>query len=203
MSVSSHYSHVCPKCARKVAANNTKICISKKLENDPDYYNAIVAKRKKTNKELHGDPNWNNEMKNKLTCMEKYGVDNVRKTQQCKNAIKQTKLEKYGDENFNNIEKFKATCLANHGVEWPMQSAFIRKKSASKYTYDNYEFDSKQELCFYIWLKDHNVHFNVNTSIKFQYMHNGKMHWYIPDFIVNGHPVEIKGDHFFKEDGTM
>ena len=25
----------------------------------------------------------------------------------------------------------------------------------------------------------------------------------MPDFLVDGHYVEIKGDHFFKKDGTM
>ena len=28
-------------------------------------------------------------------------------------------------------------------------------------------------------------------------------HYYIPDFEINGRLVEIKGDQFFKEDGTM
>ena len=36
-----------------------------------------------------------------------------------------------------------------------------------------------------------------------QYIFDGKCHQYMPDFIVEGQVVEIKGDHFFKEDGTM
>ena len=52
-------------------------------------------------------------------------------------------------------------------------------------------------------MKDNNKKFEVNSHVKFPYMYGSKMHWYIPDFIVEGQIVEIKGDHFFKEDGTM
>ena len=37
----------------------------------------------------------------------------------------------------------------------------------------------------------------------FKYIFNGKQHFYFPDFYVDGYYVELKGDHFFKEDGTM
>ena len=135
--------------------------------------------------------------------MKKYGVDNIRKTQYCKKKIKETKKNNHGNENYNNIEKHKKTCLMTYGVEWPMQDARIRAKARSKYSYNNLEFDSKQELCFYIWLKDTNKDFTYYPNINISYEHEGKMHSYIPDFIVEGQVVEIKGDHFFKEDGTM
>lgn len=64
-------------------------------------------------------------------------------------------------------------------------------------------FDSIYEIAYYIWLKDHNTAFEYEPIVKFKYVYDGKEHWYMPDFLVDGHYVEIKGDHFFKEDGTM
>ena len=43
------------------------------------------------------------------TCLEKYGVSNVFKTEEMKTKSKETKLEKYGDENYNNRTKAKET----------------------------------------------------------------------------------------------
>ena len=64
-------------------------------------------------------------------------------------------------------------------------------------------FDSIYEIAFYIWLVDNNIQFEYEPAISMQYIFDGKRHQYMPDFIVEGQVVEIKGDHFFKEDGTM
>ena len=203
LQVFSSYSKTCPTCSRKVAAAHTKATIDKKLEYDPLYYQKITAKRKETSLLLHDDSNWNNIHKSKCTCIERYGVDNVRKSDICKAKIKSTKKERYGDENYNNLRKLNDTCMKTYGVEWPMQDARIRSKASVKYFYDNYEFDSKEELCFYVYLKDSKINFAFQPNISFEYECEGKSHMYLPDFIVEGHVVEIKGDHFFKEDGTM
>ena len=203
LQIHSHYSSTCPKCSRKIAGQHAKASAQARLAENPRYYQQIASKRKQTCLKLHNDPNWNNIEKCKQTCLESYGVDNVRKSKECKVKIKQSKLEKHGDENYSNIEQFKSTCLKNYGVEWPMQCPDIRAKAASKYMFDGLQFDSKQELCFYIWLKDSKIEFTYKPSMKISYMHNGIEHFYFPDFIVNGQTVEVKGSHFFKEDGTM
>lgn len=64
-------------------------------------------------------------------------------------------------------------------------------------------FDSIYEIAYYIWLTDHKIEFTYEPDMKFKYVHNGKDHWYMPDFFVDSQYIEIKGDHFFKEDGTM
>ena len=75
-------------------------------------------------------------LKVKNTCLEKYNVDNVFKTDKSKNKIrelygcvnvfqnekikqksKNTKLKKYGDGNYINIEKYKRTILKKYGVD--------------------------------------------------------------------------------------
>lgn len=65
------------------------------------------------------------------------------------------------------------------------------------------KFDSKPELAYYIWLRDMNINFTCKPDISFTYSHCSKTYRYFPDFIVEGQVVEIKGDHFFKEDGSM
>lgn len=198
LQINTQYSKTCPKCSRKIASMKTHATVKKRIDEDPYYYDHIVEKRKSTSFKLHDDSNWNNIEKNRSTCTGRYGVDNVRKTQHCKDAIKQTKKDRYGDENYVNVEKSKQTCLNNNGVEWPMQSAEIRSKAALKYKYDGFVFDSKQELCFYIWLRDNKKQFEVNETLTITYVYAGKVHTYIPDFIVEGKIIEIKGDHFFK-----
>jgi len=49
--------------------------------------------------------------KNKLTCIEKYGLDNFNNVEKSK----RTKLEKYGSENYQNIDKIKKTKLEKYG----------------------------------------------------------------------------------------
>ena len=55
----------------------------------------------------------------------------------------------------------------------------------------------------YIYLTDKSIDFQYKPKICIQYTYNNEIHYYNPDFIVEGHIIEIKGDHFFKEDGTM
>ena len=64
-------------------------------------------------------------------------------------------------------------------------------------------FDSKPELAYYIWLKDNGIEFTYQPNISFEYEFNNEHHVYEPDFLVEETIVELKGDHFFKDDGTM
>jgi hypothetical protein len=58
--------------------------------------------------------------------------------------------------------------------------------------YKGFWCDSSWELAFVIYNLDHNVNFQRNTE-KFQYIFDGQIHYYIPDFIINGNYIEIKG----------
>ena len=64
----------------------------------------------------------------KSTCLEKYGVDNISKSKNIKNKIKQTKFEKYGSENYNNIEKNKQTCSEKYGCDSVFQNENVKDK---------------------------------------------------------------------------
>lgn len=52
--------------------------------------------------------------------------------------------------------------------------------------------DSSYELAYLIYCLDHNIKIQRNTE-KFEYIFNNEKHLYLPDFIVEGEFVEIKG----------
>lgn len=70
--------------------------------------------------------------KGKQTCVIRFGVDNIFKTDSFKEHVKEHNLLKFGVEHhFSAIEikeKIKYTNLKNHGVEYPAQNKQIQKK---------------------------------------------------------------------------
>lgn len=68
-----------------------------------------------------------------------------------------------------------------------------------KYKYDSNVFQSSYELCFYVYLKDHNItNFYHNTTDSFEYTVDDEIKTYIPDFKVFNTYVELKGLQFFE-----
>lgn len=58
--------------------------------------------------------------------------------------------------------------------------------------YKNFFCDSSWELAYIIYCLDHNIKIERNVE-KRKYEWNGKTKNYIPDFVVNGKLVEVKG----------
>lgn len=161
------------------------------------------------------------------TTMEKYGVENAMQTSQFKEKLKESNLQKYGVEctfqldsvkektkqtwrekygvenptqNKDIQEKSKQTNLKKYGVEHYAQSKDMQLKRKSHYTFDDIGFDSKPEISFYIWAKDHNL--NIKRVPKaFKYIWHNKKCRYYPDFEIEGKYYEIKGNQFLTEDG--
>ena len=283
-----------------------KVSLLEYFSNDTNKEN-VLNKRKTTKLRIYGDENFNNRKKSRLTCIDKYGVDNPSKSQNIKKTktetylkhygcehffktekfkqyrkdfiknnpdfvrnnlkktlnyyggkyyisiedckikskqtklerygnenfvnpkkAKQTKLERYGDENFVNSEKAKQTSLSRYGTEYPIQNEEILKRQRegilknihnrrTKYCYLGQKFDSLYEVFVYEYCIDHMIPIMRNTEISFTYYANTpifdknnnvvrydmKSHIYIPDFIICGRLVEIKGDHFFDSNGNM
>ena len=70
--------------------------------------------------------------------------------------------------------------------------------------YYGLSFDSIPEFAVYLYCTYFGIPIIRNYSIWFDYIDiKGVSHKAFPDFIINGKLVEIKGGHFFKEDGTM
>ena len=113
-----------------------------------------------------------------------YGVDFPSQSKEFRMHVEQTNVKKYG-------------------YAYPMQNPEYRKQVQKRYKYNNFTFDSLPELAIYIWCKDHNIDFQYQPNITFEYEFDGKYHIYEPDFLIEGKLIEIKGDQFFKDDGTM
>lgn len=84
--------------------------------------------------------------------------------------------------------------IEKYGVKNALQYSEIRDRASFRYQYDGRHFDSSPEIAFYIWLKDNGVEFEYQPNVKLKYVHNGKEHFYMPDFIIGGKLIEIKGD---------
>jgi len=126
------------------------------------------------------------------------------------------KLQKYGNK-IGSYEKLRKmftpeiriksmiTCLLNYGVTNGGASRQAQLKAKRRYIYKGISFDSSPELVFYIWLEDNNVKFSYHCDKFFEYEYGGMIHRYYPDFYLEETDtyVEIKGDHFFAEDGKM
>ena len=162
---------------------------------------------KKTNLERYGVEYYSQtdeySIKVKETSQEKYGADNYSQTEECKAKIQQTNLIKYGVKcSFQADEvkeKIAQTNLERYGVENAMQNPDIRRKAQKKYFYDGFHFDSFPEIAYYVWLKDNNISFEYQPDVSFEYSCNEIVHKYIPDFMVEGQYVELKGLQFFED----
>ena len=66
------------------------------------------------------------------------------------------------------------------------------------YYADDYYFDSFPELCFYLYHKQAG-HAIIRSNKQLPYSYNGAVHYYLPDFELDGQLYEIKGDHLFEK----
>ena len=100
---------LCPVCGKQVnyfsTCGYTKYCSPKCSNNSKETRSKLTA-----------------------TMIERYGVDNISKSDYCKEKVKQTMLDRYGCTHYNNIEKYKQTCLERYGVENSSLNKDIMKK---------------------------------------------------------------------------
>lgn len=88
----------------------------------------------------------------KISVLEKYGVDTIAKLDSVKNKRRDTCLEKYGEttnlKSSTTKEKIKQTNLEKYGVEHPMQSYEVRKKRSKTFIekYGSSEITSSQHF---------------------------------------------------------
>lgn len=111
--------------------------------------------------------------------------------------------KEYKDNMSNIIKTSENFYKSHHTKEYSEKRSKISSKLAKEgkmnvhYKFDNNLFYSKDELCYYVWLKDNNIQFEFQTEpIEFEY--NGLTKTYIPDFKVGNEIHEIKGLQFFE-----
>ena len=158
----------------------------------------------------------------KTNLLTKYGVDNVSQLESVKDKKTSTLLKNYGVENPSQSETIRYkrvdTFIERFGVENPFMNEQVKDKIKStllekygvsnahflykKFMFNNETFDSYWELCFYVYYFDNNAKITRKPA-PIKYVFNDQEHLYYPDFEVNGQLYEIKGDQFFKENGTM
>lgn len=186
-------------CKKNYGVDNISQCESTKRKKEEKAYRRYGVKNvsqapevkiaiASTNKERYGTTTYlhsvQGEEHKKKSCLEKYGVNSFSKTSM-------------------HTEKMKETNRRNYGVDWPQQNRDFMRSMQKRYVYNGIKFDSSAELAIYIWCKDKGIDFEYQPDKVFYYVHQHSKHAYEPDFLIDGHFVEVKGDHFFKEDGTM
>ena len=184
----------------KEKALNTKIENWGSLEN---YNKHHTEATKATKLERYGDENYVNQEKIIKTNMERYGVPNTMQNKDIRNKAEETNLIKYGYRNSSSnpqvIDKIKES--------WSKKSkeeiAEIMKKHFHKWLFDGILFDSKWEIYYYFYLKNHNINFEM--QVPFDYEFEDKKCVYFCDFhlIDTDEYVEIKGNHMVDEQGNL
>ena len=116
-------------------------------------------------------------------------------------------FKKYGCKNFAQTDEWKEkvneTCRVKYGVDYYVQTEDIRCCRYKELEYDNYIFNSNCEILFYKFCKENDIDIIVHSSYFFEYLHCGKEHLYFPDFKIGDRYIEIKGDHFFDDNGVL
>lgn len=156
---------------------------------------------------------WNNKPKEdveemvrkcKETTLQIYGVDHYTKLPDFIERVKQTNMERYGVEFSSQLpevkEKIKNTCLNKYGVENYSQTSEFSKSRRKRIEYDGLTFDSSWEVIVYQYCKKYNKEFEYQPNIHFEYVFDNKVHYYQPDFLIDGELYEVKGDQFFEGD---
>ena len=111
---------------------------------------------------------------------------------QMSEKLRKTKELRYGNSNYCNVEKALDTKMQRYGT-----LSLLRH-----FIFDNEAFDSKPELAFWIYCKEHNIDIHRNHTDFFVFTAQGKEHRYYPDFMIGSDFIEIKSDHFVKDDST-
>lgn len=218
---SSHkfYKFICKQCEKETeacCANKNVYCracsisiTKKKLFKSDAYRESVDSKKKETSRKKYGCdvPSQSVEVINKMkeTCLKKYGTEFYLQTQDCRNKTRETSLEKYGVEHPMKSEavknNFYNSMLNTYGVEHALQSKDIQKNLKHKRFYDNFYFDSNDEIEFYKILKEKGVEFEMQKKYPKPYIMNGEEHFTFIDFYIPSEDlwVEVKGRQFFDD----
>lgn len=126
--------------------------------------------------------------------IDKYGVDSPSKLDWVKEKIKNAHLS---DETYM---KTIQTSRERYGVDWYMQTSEFHKNSHKRYTHPKYpdmSWATSWEFKVYDFLTENNIPFEYQIE-PIPYEYDGGIHYYHPDFRVNGRIFEVKGDNFFR-----
>lgn len=192
-------------------------CLQKYGVENPSQLQWVKDKKEQTSLKHYSTKCFWNSDESKKRMKEKYGVENIFYSEKLQKQIHQKLQDNGGCGNArkSTYDKMKKTCKINFGVDNIFKSKSTQRniKKILKerygfehaprniYKYNNLNFDSKPELAFWIYCKDHNLNIKRESKV-FEYYFNNKKHLTYIDFELDNKLIEIKGDHFLKEDGT-
>lgn len=194
---------------KSIIEKKKQTCLQKYGVENTSNLKSVKEKAKKTfqNRYSVNNPSQIENIKNKKkeTLKKNFNVDNPMKSQDILKFRKLNCLQKNGVEHpmqlFENKEKVMRTNKQKYGENWYIQSKEAQKYRRQSYIFDNQSFDSKPELAFYIWCKDHNLNIERYVGKGFEYKFENTKHLYFPDFQIDNMLFEIKGNQFLTESG--
>lgn len=137
-------------------------------------------------------------------------------TEECREKVKERLLERLDDmlgldsEQMLNVVKHKIgnsdgiNSISDLSYNEVLSIYKMISTHKSRYYCDGEYFDSMVELAIYVYNKDCGIPIMRNHSIRLRFIDRKNIERHtIPDFIINGKLIEVKGSHFFKPDGTM
>ena len=146
--------------------------------------------------------------KSKQTMLQRHGVEYAAQNPSIYAKVVATNKERYGCgsalENADVKKKIVESIRERYGVDNYSQAIECHLKKRHKYCsrYNNdVSFYSSWEAIVYDFCVERGVVPTI-APCSIKYTVDGKTHVYIPDFLINGHLVEIKGDHFIDVDGS-
>lgn len=159
----------------------------------------VKAKMAKTNLERYGytAAAKSKKVRKKLAKAAKYNASNQEISKRIFKKREDTVLKRHGVKHISSLDFVKAKIRKTKMVKYGVAGAVTYK-----YVYKNIKFDSSWELAFYCY------NLSLNKPVKrctkfFEYEFEGNSHLYFPDFEIEDKIFEIKGDHFFNEEGLM
>lgn len=144
---------VCDYCGNKYYPIYKSYNLHKK-DNSKDCCNCCkFQKMKETNKQRYG-VEWFTASKefvekSKVTCLDKYGVENPSQLDWVQEKKINTNREKYGSDWFVQSNSFKAFCQDSYGVDNPMKSQLIMDKASNTlYANGNVPISKKEQKIY-------------------------------------------------------
>lgn len=187
-----HYGTENPMQSKEVLNTLKKNNFQKYGVENPAHLESSIKKSKKTCLKKYGREVFAQSSIYKEKCRETWSSKSKEELKDIESRRKQTSLEKYGSSGYNNREKFKRTMLKK----------FKRMHTNYIYRIGDLTFDSSWELAVYLYAKDYNWKIERDPCC-FEYLKDGKIYKYFPDFKINGKLIEIKGNQFFNEEGKL
>lgn len=209
-----------------------KDCVGKiHSENNPMHNPKHIAKIGQTKSERYGNGGYNNHAKTVETCKKNWGVDNVfqrddikekckkrhlerrgvdnpAKSEECKQKSERTCENKWGKKHYletqDSIEKRIKYNQEHFGCDWFVQTSEFAAKRISKHEYKRLYFDTNLEINFFKFCEENDLKVKYHPFTLEYYDDDNKRHFYFVDFLVeNKILVETKGKHFIDESGNL